>query len=123
MHYNTPERSHPFHFSSGLSLNPIDHDNTHQCDDLCSICLSPFREKSDVLNDNVIIETKCNHCFHKKCYLKVSESKHLCPLCRNSLSPSIKCKPLVIESLKRIEEAKLKNDIISAANRGRNAVR
>lgn len=44
----------------------------------CSICLST--------NDVGIIETECNHTFHKNCLEKWLEHKKTCPICRKNIN-------------------------------------
>jgi len=44
--------------------------------DTCAICLEMMKEGDEV------IETHCNHFFHKHCILLWFNRSHMCPLCR-----------------------------------------
>ena len=49
--------------------------------DDCSICLEPLVEP-----DNVIINLKCNHAYHKDCIHEWYNQKTTCPLCIDKIS-------------------------------------
>ena len=63
--------------------------NSLNKDDACTICMRNFYEKD--VKDMEIVETHCNHYFHKKClmdhrdYPNKYNMNPLCPLCRRSL--------------------------------------
>jgi hypothetical protein len=57
---------------------------SHKCttnilNDICSICLEPLK------NNGLIMQTKCNHVFHNKCYKILINNTDKCPLCKTSL--------------------------------------
>ncbi|KAF4673455.1 Cu-binding protein [Perkinsus chesapeaki] len=55
----------------------------HRCDEMCSICWEPFRDRSQVI-------LACTHTFHEKCFVSYlrfaeaspSEMSARCPVCR-----------------------------------------
>ena len=42
----------------------------------CSICLEKFNNKY------IIVEIKCKHVFHKKCFIRWTKKNPSCPICR-----------------------------------------
>ena len=105
--------------------------------DLCAVCLSPLfkddkrEDSSDVTGVNLssssnsipgsedkkgLCETKCKHCFHKKCLDSAKEIKAECPLCRFELTPPE-------GTCKFLAPAAVRSAITGAASRARNAVR
>ena len=107
--------------------------------DLCAVCLSPLVKEerqrdcsadcgSDSLRDSSncdvlgsednkgLCETKCKHCFHKKCLDSAKAMKAECPLCRFELTPPE-------GTSKFLAPAAVRSAITSAATRARNAVR
>ena len=50
----------------------------------CTICLEEFKDGSDA-----VITTKCNHCFHDKCFIKWVHKNIIFPKCPNCNQPII----------------------------------
>ena len=90
----------------------------------CAICLSPLNRI-----DNEITQTKCMHLFHKDCLGEMTQ-RHLfnCPVCRHKLSPPQNLPPLIntaptIQYHYANVSSSTQEQIVMAAQRGRNAVR
>ena len=116
----------------------------HQCsEETCAVCLSSLSL------DGPIVKTKCQvnpmsyvlvdaynntificilimqHIFHMSCLEEVQERKSVCPLCRTKLTPPAKLTREQPTMTTESFDTSVVNraDIVSAAMRGRNAVR
>ena len=51
--------------------------------DKCSICMI------DIMKDDIILDIKCKHLFHKECLsIYLSKYNHICPVCRQDIGNS-----------------------------------
>mmetsp|Transcript_23845 Transcript_23845/g.34977 ORF Transcript_23845/g.34977 Transcript_23845/m.34977 type:complete len:180 (-) Transcript_23845:138-677(-) len=97
----------------------------------CPICLSPLENKID----REVTETQCKHLFHLACLHEFkTRNRSDCPVCRRKLTPlqwqqeteGVALVPDVADRLTAayiISEGTTQQQIVSAARRGRNAVR
>ena len=76
-----------------------------------------------------MITTKCGHVFHSSCLLETKIRKPECPMCRTKLTPITN--PLLVSSTMEREAEDgdnfqatyMRDAVIHASHRGRNAVR
>ena len=71
-----------------------------------------------------VTKTRCGHLFHKRCLLEVKIRKAECPNCRCELTPvsNPQTVPAALEAAS-LQPSSLRDAVIHAAMRGRNAVR
>jgi hypothetical protein len=102
----------------------IDHEEDESDGNICSVCLSPFKE-GDTRSPNVT--TKCNHNFHGRCLQQARRYRASCPNCRCALTPDhhdmSRSRSGSGNTTGYDQSELMRNDITTAVSRARNAVR
>jgi len=90
-----------------------------------SVPSEPIEPRSPLANQKSTTQTRCGHIFHTKCLMETKLRKAECPNCRCQLTPITD--PLHVSSAMQADPAlytsSLRDAVIHAAHRGRNAVR